>query len=188
MDINFINKLSEIQSFIELQSIYENWISNGYAYMVNRQQIFTLAEGHIKIKGVYVGFPKETARKALLEQGFTIVEEQAERLVLKGDIEHLGVCRLTITGDISIGKILVTTEKKYNEEEATAIFEQVKEELPDWPRYDYNGYGVSPRPHEIDFFWDLKEGLVKIRWDGHILFDIMGPIVKDEEYWRSEVD
>jgi len=29
MDINFINKLSEIQSFIELQSIYENWISNG---------------------------------------------------------------------------------------------------------------------------------------------------------------
>ena len=48
-----------------------------------------------------------------------------------------------------------------------------------------------------------NEGVVKIQWDGfnvqgysfknsdgldHIVFSIGGPIVKDEEYWRSEVD
>jgi hypothetical protein len=51
--------------------------------------------------------------------------------------------------------------------------------------------------------WDLSEGLVTIKWDGfnvdgfsfkdndgidHIVFGISGPVVKDEEYWRSEVD
>ena len=164
--------------------------------------IFTLENGRVKVKGAYVGLSKESAKKSLLEQGFTIVEEYIERLVLKGNIEPLGVCRLTIVGNMSIGKIVITTEKKYNEEEMMTIFEQVKEELPDWPRYDYNGWGVSPKPHEIDYFWDLEEGLVKIVWDGYniksfshnkdgidnISFEIWGPIVKDEEYWRSEVD
>lgn len=170
--------------------------------MVNHQQIFTLTNGRVNVKGIYVGLPIESARKMLLEQSFTIKEEDTERLDLKGNIDPLGVCHLRIWGNNSIGRIVITTEKKYTEEEMMAIFEQVKEELPGSPRYDYNGFGVSPKPHEINFFWDLEEGVVTIVWDGYnvnmfshnndgidkISFEMMGPIVKDEAYWRSEVD
>lgn len=171
--------------------------------MLNRQQIFTLENGRVKVKGAYVGLSKESTKKLLLEQGFTIDEEDIKCIDLKGNIDSLGVCNLRIWwGNNSIGRIVITTDKEYTEEEMMAILEQVKEELPDWPRYDYNGWGVSPKPHEIDYFWDLAEGLVKIVWDGYnikpfshnkdgidkISFEIWGPIVKDEAYWRSEVD
>ena len=170
--------------------------------MVNKQQVFTLANGRVNVKGIYVGLPIESARKMLLEQSFTIEEEGIERLVVKGIIEPLGECHIRIWGNNSIGRIVFTTEKKYTEEEMMEIFEQVKDNLPDMPRYDYNGFGISPKPHEMNYFWDLEEGVVKIVWDGYnvnmfshnkdgidrISFEIMGPIVKDEAYWRSEVD
>ena len=169
---------------------------------MNKQQIFTLANGRVDVKGIHVGLPIESAKKILLEQSFTIDEKSRERLDLKGKIDPLGVCTLSIWGKNSIGRIVITTEKKYTEEEMMEIFEQVKEELPDWPRYDNNGFGISPKAHEINYYWDLKEGVVKIVWDGYnvnmfshnkdgidkISFEIMGPIVKDEAYWRSEVD
>ena len=170
--------------------------------MVSKQQIFAIGDGRVKVKGIRVGLPRESAKTVLLEQGFTRVEEHDECSVFKGNIEPLGLCKLAIWGNNSIGRIVITTEKKYNEDDMMTIFEQVKEELPSWPRYDYNDFGVTPRPHEIDYFWDLDEGLVKLQWDGYnvksfshnkdgldiISIDIMGPIVKDEEYWRSEVD
>lgn len=73
--------------------------------MGNRQQIFILEDGRVKVKGAYVGLSTESAKMSLLEQGFTIVKEHLECLVLKGNIEPLGVCNLTIVGDISIGRI-----------------------------------------------------------------------------------
>lgn len=177
---------------------------------MNKQRIFTIGDGIVKIKDIYVGLPVESAKKILYEQGFVIMAEQTDRvalkdikcLVLKGNIETLGVCKLTIWGDNSIGRIDIKTEKKYSEEEMMEIFNQVKEELPDWPRYDYNGFGVSPKVHEINHFWDFEEGFITIKWDGgnvnmfshnkdgkdNISFEIMRPIVKDEAYWRSEVD
>ena len=43
--------------------------------MANRQQIFTLTNGHVHVKGIYVGLSIESAKKVLLEQGFTTVDE-----------------------------------------------------------------------------------------------------------------
>ena len=99
--------------------------------MVNKQHIFTISDGSVKIKGIYVGLPVESVKKILYEQGFTIVAEQSDRvilkdrkcLVLKGNIEPLGVCKLTIWGDNSIGSMDITTEKKYTEEEMMKSFD-----------------------------------------------------------------
>jgi hypothetical protein len=32
--------------------------------------------------------------------------------------------------------------------------------------YDDHGYGVSPKPHEIDLRWDLPQGRIGMTWDG----------------------
>lgn len=170
--------------------------------MENKQQIFTIRNGRVNVQGIYVGLPVESAKKLLLEQDFTIDKEDVEGINLNGYFNQLGVCKLRIWGNRFVGRIIVTTEKKYTEEEMMEVFEQVKVELPGEPGYDYNGFGVSPKAHEMNYFWDLEEGIVKILWDGYnvnmfshnkdgidkISFDIMGPIVKDEAYWRSEVD
>lgn len=163
--------------------------------MMRKQHIFKLEDGRVKIKGVYIGLPIEKAIQMLLNQGFCND--------LKGNIEGLGVCKLTIRGSENVGYIVVSTERKFTEEEALAIMNQVSSDFTDKPQFDYNDFGIKSKPHEIDHFWDLNEGVVKIQWDGfnvqgysfknsdgldHIVFSICGPIVKDEEYWRSEVD
>ena len=159
------------------------------------QHIFNLEDGHVKIKGVYIGLPIERAQQMLLDQGFDSD--------FKGNIEGLGICRITFRGNKDVGYIVVSTERRYTEEEALAVFNQVTTDFSARPGFDYNGFGIAPKPHEINHFWDLSEGLVTIKWDGfnvdgfsfkdndgmdHIAFSISGPVVKDEEYWRSEVD
>ena len=162
--------------------------------MMREQHIFKLEDGRVKIKGVYIGLPIEKAIQMLLNQGFSND--------LKGNIEGLGVCRLTIRGSENVGYLVVSTERKFTEEETLAIMNQVSTGFSDTPGFDYNDFGIKPKPHEIDHFWDISEGLVTIRWDGynvqgyssnndgldHIVFSISGPVVKDEVYWRSEVD
>ena len=51
--------------------------------MVNKQQIFTLVNGRVSVKGIHVGLPIESAKKMLLEQSFTIDKEDVECLYLK---------------------------------------------------------------------------------------------------------
>lgn len=163
--------------------------------MVSEQHIFKLEDGRVKIKGVYIGLPREKAVQMLLNQGFNND--------FKGNIEGLGVCKLTIRGSENVGYIVVSTERKFTEEETLAIMNQMSTDFSDMPQFDYNNFGIKSKPHEIDHFWDLNEGVVTIQWDGfnvqgysfknndgldHIVFSIRGPIVKDEEYWRSEVD
>ena len=167
--------------------------------MEDKQQIFTLENGHVNIKDIHVGLPLEEAKRVLSEQDFTLVSDN----VVKGLIEGLGICVLKFRGTDLIGSIIITTERKYSEDEMMTVFEQVKNELRAEPHFDYNGYGVVRKPHEIDDYWDLDEGMVEIKWDGFnvhgftsrnndgtdtIVFQLNGPIVKDEEYWRSEVD
>ena len=164
-------------------------------FMIRDQHFFKLEDGRVKIKGVYIGLPIEKAVQMLINMGFSND--------FKGNIEGLGVCRLTIQGNENVGYIVVFTEHMFTEEEALVIMNQVSTDFSAEPGFDYNGYGVEPKPHEIDHFWDINEGLVTIRWDGfnvhgyssknkdgldHIVFSISGPVVKDEEYWRSEVD
>ena len=159
------------------------------------RHIFNLEDGHIKIMGVYIGLSLEKAQQILLEQGFNSD--------FKGHIEGLGICKISIRGNTDVGSIAIFTERKFTEEEALAIFNQVSSDFSTKPGFDYNGFGITPKPHEINHFWDLSEGFVTIKWDGFnvdgfsfkenggidsIVFSISGPVVKDEEYWRSEVD
>lgn len=163
--------------------------------MMKDQHIFKLEEGCVKIKGVYIGLPIEKAIQMLLNQGFSND--------FKGNIEGLGVCKLTFRGSEYVGYIVVSTERKFTEEETLVIMDQVSTDFSAKPGFDYNDFGITPKPHEINHFWDLSEGVVTIKWDGfnvdgfsskdnngmdHIVFGISGPVVKDEEYWRSEVD
>ena len=163
--------------------------------MMKDQHIFKLEEGCVKIKGVYIGLPIEKAIQMLLNHGFSND--------FKGNIEGLGVCKLTFRGSENVGYIVVSTERKFTEEEALVIMDQVSTDFSAKPGFDYNDFGITPKPHEINHFWDLSEGLVTIKWDGfnvdgfsskdnngmdHIVFSMSGPVVKDEEYWRSEVD
>ncbi len=172
--------------------------------MQNKPQIFTLTNGRVHVKDIYVEQPVESAKKILLEHTFTMDSESGNIIEFKGYLGSLGLCKLKIwTKDYNtVGGIYISTEKRFTEEEMMEVFEQLKVELHGEPGYDYNGYGVSPKPHEVDHFWDLDEGLVSIRWDGYnvsmfshnqdgadkINLEVLGPVVKDEVYWRSEVD
>ena len=172
--------------------------------MVYKNHMFTLEDGVVKIIGVYVGIPKEKLIQVLLEQGFIIADNSSTPGVFKGNIEGLGICSLSIReANNKVGSIGICTEREYSEEEVLTVFEQVKDDLHMEPGFDYNGFGITPKLHEINHFWDLDEGFIKIQWDGfnthgfsfrnndgmdHISFWLQGPIVKDEEYWRSEVD
>ena len=55
------------------------------------QHIFNLEDGHVKIRGVYIGLPIERAQQMPLDQGFNSD--------FKGNIEGLGICRVTIRGE-----------------------------------------------------------------------------------------
>ena len=171
----------------------------GYRRLETKHQIFTLENGHVKIMGIYVGLPLEEAKRVLSEQDFTEVSDDVAKVFIEG----LGMCVLKFWGTDLIGSIIITTERKYGEDEMKIILGQVKKELRAEPHFDYNGYGLVRKPHEIDDYWDLDEGLVEIQWAGFnvhgfisrnddgtdsITFRLKGPIVKDEEYWRSEVD
>ena len=162
---------------------------------MSEQPIFKIEDGHVKIKGLYIGLPTEKATQILSGLGFGHYH--------RGMIEGLGICRLTIRGSRNVDNIVIATESRFTEHQTLAVMKQVSADLSADPGFDYNGYGIAPKPHEIDHFWDIKEGLVTIRWDGfnvqgyssknndgldHIVFSISRPVVKDEEYWRSEVD
>ena len=180
----------------ELLSLwYRKQTSELNLYMMKEEHIFNLEDGHVKIKGVYIGLPIERAQQLLFDQGFDSD--------FNGNIEGLGICTITIRGNKDVGYIVVSTERRFTEEETLAIINQVSTYFSTEPGFDYNDFGVAPKPHEINHFWDLSEGFVTIQWDGfnvngfsfkdndgmdHIVFCISGPVVKDEEYWRSEVD
>lgn len=127
--------------------------------MVYNHHIFTLKDGRVKIKGIFIGLPIEEATQVLLEQGFTIDANNSTPYVFKGYIAELGICRLWIReGTNSVGMIVIRTERECTEEEALDAFDQLKNDLHAEPGFDYNGFGIAPKPHEIDHFWDLDEG------------------------------
>ncbi len=86
----------------------------------------------------------------------------------------------------------------------------MKQSMPCEPHYDDHGYGVMPKPHEIELVWEMEQGNVDMHWDGfnynrgnepnlpqrdgfdYVRIDLWdGTVIRrsrDEEYWRSEVD
>ena len=135
--------------------------------MVYNNHIFTVEDGRLKVKGIYVGLPIEELTQTLLEQGFTVADNDSSATVYGGSIEGLGICFFSIReANNKVASIIIRTVRKCTDDEALAVFEQVKSDLHKEPGFDYNGYGITPKPHEIDHFWDLNEGLLKIQWDG----------------------
>ncbi|MCR5140276.1 MAG: hypothetical protein K6B45_08960, partial [Bacteroidaceae bacterium] len=94
------------------------------------------------MKGIYIGLPSERLTQLLLEQGFTVVEDDSSPRVFKGNIGELGICRLRISGADKVGTIIISTERECTEEEARAIINQVKNDLHAEPGFDYNGFGI----------------------------------------------
>lgn len=172
--------------------------------MAKKSSLFTIENGVVEIKRIHVGLSKEDLMRVSMEQGFTLVDNQSSPSVFEGNIGNLGICSLRIwEADNKVGAIVIRTEREFTEEEALTVFEQVKNDLHADPGFDYNGYGIAPKPHEIDHFWDLDKGLVTMQWDGfnthgfsfrsdngrdHITLHLQEAVVKDEAYWRSEVD
>ena len=91
------------------------------------QHIFYLKDGHIKIKGVYIGLPIERAQQLLLEQGFNSD--------FKGYIDGLGICSINIRGNKDVRSIAIITERKFTEEETLAIFNQVSTDFSAKPGF-----------------------------------------------------
>ena len=50
--------------------------------------------------------------------------------------------------------------------EMIPMLEYMKQTIATEPHFDDHGYGVSPKPHEIDLRWDLPQGRVGMTWDG----------------------
>lgn len=55
--------------------------------MVYNNHIFTVEDGRLKVKGIYVGLPIEELTQVLLEQGFTVADNDSSATVYGGSIE-----------------------------------------------------------------------------------------------------
>ena len=174
--------------------------------MENEQHIITFDSGRLAINGLSLRAPLDVFLESLIGQGFS-VDEKDNPFTCFGNIVGLGPCTLKVfrKGN-TVGTVIVITDRKYNEEEMMRVFERMKKDLPGDPLYDDGGYGVWPTRRVINHFWDLDQGHVTFQWDGyarvgdndpsqperealdHIALWLRPPIVKDEAYWRSEVD
>ena len=175
--------------------------------MEKKQPLFKCEANHIEFIGISPTYSLNTITETLTKQGFTILEDKGTLPVFKGIIDDFGSCILSFFGrNDEVGTVLVKTERRLNEGEMMAILNRVKEELPGEPGYNDHGYRNPAKPNEIDYYWDLVEGYIEIQWDGYnytrgenpdyaqsdgldrICIWIRKPLIKDEEYWRSEVD
>ena len=104
----------------------------------------------------------------------------------------------------------LVTERRLSEEEMPPILDYMKKSMPMEPYYDDHGYGVMPKPHEINLFWKLPQGRVEMSWDGfnytrgdepnqprgegmdYVRLELWDCSLleqtRDEEYYRSLVD
>ena len=150
--------------------------------------------------GISPYYSMEETLKRLSGKGFVRTDDTAHGAIsYKGILSGLGTCSISLHGkDDGIRLIIISTESTFDEDEAFAILGQIEEDLESESRYDDGGYGVPIEPHIIRHFWDLDQGYVEMFWDtkfsrhgddrNGIYFWFRPPTVKDEAYWRSEVD
>ena len=168
--------------------------------MDNKRHLFRIEDGHIEMDGISPSCSMEETLKRLLEKGFVRTDDTMRGVIsYKGILSNLGTCFVRLHGkDERIWLIDISTERAYDEDEAFTILGQIEEDLESKSRYDDGGYGTPIEPHIIRHFWDLDQGYVEMFWDtknsrygddrNRIHFWFRPPTVKDEAYWRSEVD
>ena len=128
----------------------------------------------------------------------------------KADLPIFGPCSVHAYGKEVVTHINLSTERKLSEEEMLPMLEYMKKSMPVESSYDDYGYGVMPKPHEINLFWELPQGKVKMSWDGfnytrgdepnqprgdgmdYVRIELWDCVVlqqtRDEAYYRSLVD
>lgn len=111
-------------------------------------------------------------REEILKQtGYSLYSEDDQRKTFECELPVFGSCSVTvhdsgISGKDLIGLVIVKTKRKISEDEMMPMLEYMKQTIDTEPYYDDHGYGGSPRPHEINFRWDLPQGRVGMTWDG----------------------
>jgi hypothetical protein len=107
----------------------------------------------------------------LKQAGYSLYSEDGQRKTFDCELPVFGRCSITvhdsgISGKNLIGLVVVKTKRKVREATMLKMLEYMKQTIDKEPYFDDHGYGVSPRPHEIDLRWDLPQGRVGMSWDG----------------------
>lgn len=135
---------------------------------------------------------------------------QSEFYLQYAELPVFGPCTICAYGTNRITQVNLATERRLSEEEMLPMLDYMKKSMPTESYYDDLGYGVMPKPHEINLFWELPQGRVEMRWDGfnymrgdesnqprgdgldYVRIDLWDceelQQSRDEEYYRSLVD
>lgn len=122
---------------------------------------------HTSLNTSLVAFSEEILKQA----GYSLSREDDQRKTFRCELPVFGSCTVTvhdsgISGKNLVGLVVVKTIWKINEAKMLKMLEYMKQTIGKEPHYDDHGYGVSPRPHEIDLRWDLPQGRIGMTWDG----------------------
>lgn len=111
-------------------------------------------------------------REEILKQaGYSLTGEDNHLKTFRCELPVFGSCTVTvhdsgISGKDLVGLVVVKTIWKISETKMLKMLEYMKQTIGLEPHFDDHGYGVSPRPHEIDLRWDLPQGRIGMTWDG----------------------
>ena len=122
---------------------------------------------HTMLNTSLVAFSQEI----LKQPGYSLYSEDSQRKTFDCELPVFGSCSVTahdssISGKDLVGLVVVKTTGKISEDEIIPMLEYMKQTIDTESYYDDHGYGVSPRPHEIDLRWDLPQGRIGMTWDG----------------------
>lgn len=125
------------------------------------------------------------------------------RLAHYVELPWFGKCSIQVAGSSNpVTHVRLMTERRMSEEEVLPILDYMKRTMPTKMLYDDHGYGVLPKPHEVQHFWAVPQGEVHMTWDGinrpnadgldYVVIELWDIDLlnetRDEKYWRSEVD
>ena len=102
--------------------------------------------------------------------GYSLHCEDNQRKSFRCELPVFGSCTLTvhdsgISGKNLVGLVVVKTIWKISETKMLKMLEYMKQTIGTEPHFDDHGYGVSPKPHEIDLRWDLPQGRIGMCWN-----------------------
>lgn len=122
---------------------------------------------HIMLNTSLVAFSEEILKYA----GCSLSCEDSQTKTFECELPIFGFCSVTvhdsgISGKNLIGLVVVKTKRKVSEASMLKMLEYMRQTIGKEPYFDDHGYGVSPRPHEIDLRWNLPQGRVGMTWDG----------------------
>ena len=136
-------------------------------------------------------------REEILKQtGYSLYCEDDQRKTFECRLPVFGRCSITvhdsnISGKDMVGLVVVMTKRKISEGEMMPMLEYMKQTIDTEPYYDDHGYGVEPKPHEINLRWDLPQGRVGMTWNGFsspCLTDCVTIFLRDRAFLQAVED